>query len=67
MKTMDAIRYVILVLSAAATIFGVLVIAGVFVPAHGEFPDHFRYLIGAVIMLYGLYRFVISYYRGTRS
>jgi hypothetical protein len=67
MKTMAMVRSVILVLSAAATIFGVLVMAGIFVPAHGEFPEYYRYIIGAVIALYGLYRFLISYYRGTGS
>jgi hypothetical protein len=67
MKTMAMIRSVILVLSVAAMIFGVLVMLGVFVPARGEFPDYYRYLIGAVITLYGLYRFMISYYRRTRS
>jgi hypothetical protein len=67
MKTMDVIRYVILVLSAAAMIFGVLVMLGVFVPARGEFPDYYRYVIGAVITLYGLYRFLISYFRQARS
>jgi hypothetical protein len=67
MKTMDMIRYVILVLSSAAMIFGVLVMAGVFVPARGEFPDYYRYIIGAVIVLYGMYRFLISYFRRSRS
>jgi hypothetical protein len=67
MKTMDVIRYVILVLSAAAMVFGVLVMLGVFVPARGEFPEYYRYIIGAVITLYGLYRFLISYFRQARS
>jgi hypothetical protein len=67
MKTMDVIRYVILVLSSVAMIFGVLVMAGVFVPARGEFPEYYRYIIGAVIVLYGMYRFLISYFRRTRS
>ena len=67
MKTMDVIRYVILTLSAAAVVFGLLVIAGVFVPARGQFSDEMRYVIGAVIALYGLYRFLISYFRRNRS
>ena len=67
MKTMDVIRYVILTLSAAAVVFGVLVIAGVFVPSRGEFSVEMRYVIGAVITLYGLYRFLISYFRRTKS
>lgn len=64
---MAMVRYVILVLSAVAMIFGVLVMLGVFVPARGEFPEYYRYVIGAVITLYGLYRFMISYYRRTGS
>ncbi len=64
---MAMVRYVILVLSAVAMIFGVLVMLGVFVPARGEFPEYYRYIIGAVITLYGLYRFMISYYRRTGS
>lgn len=67
MKTLDVIRSVILGLSAAATVFGVLVMAGVFVPVQGAFPDHYRIIIGAVIALYGLYRFLIAYFRRTGS
>lgn len=67
MNTMAMVRYVILVLSAAAMIFGVLVMLGVFVPARGEFPEYYRYVIGAVITLYGMYRFFISYFRRTGS
>ena len=66
MKTMDAMWYLILILSAAAMVFGVLVMVGVLVPARGTFPDHMRIIIGAVIFLYGMYRFLIGYYRRRR-
>ncbi len=66
MTTMEILRYVILALSAAAMVFGVLVMAGVFVPARGAFPESYRIIIGAVIFLYGMYRFLISFYRRNR-
>jgi len=66
MKTTDVLWYLILVLSAAAMVFGVLVMVGVLIPARGAFPDHMRIIIGAVIFLYGMYRFLIGYYRRRR-
>jgi len=66
MNGMAILRYVILTLAAAAMVFGVLVMVGVLVPARGAFPDHYRIIIGAVIFLYGMYRFLISYFRRTR-
>jgi hypothetical protein len=66
MKTMDVVRYMILGLSAAAMAFGVLVMIGVFVPARSGFSENMRIVIGAVIFLYGMYRFLISYFRRTR-
>jgi hypothetical protein len=54
-------RYTILVISAAAMIVGLLVIVGVLVPKN--FPDQYDVLIGAVIFLYGAYRFAITYFR----
>ena len=66
MKTMDVLWYLILILSAAAMVFGVLVMVGVLAPARGAFPDHVRIIIGAVIFLYGMYRFLIGYYRRRR-
>jgi membrane protein implicated in regulation of membrane protease activity len=58
---MTVVHYVILVLSGAAIVVGVLVIAGVLVPQN--FPEEFRVVIGVVIVLYGLYRFVVEYIR----
>jgi len=62
------LRYTILIISAAAVVLGVLVIAGLLKPRY--FPeDNVRVIIGAVIMLYGLYRFVVAYFQkpGGRS
>lgn len=57
-------RYTILVMSAAAMVAGVLVMVGVLVPKN--FPDqYYGVLIGAVIFLYGAYRFVLTYFRRT--
>jgi hypothetical protein len=45
-------------------VFGVLVMVGIrCLPC---FPDHMRIIIGAVIFLYGMYRFLIGYYRRRR-
>ena len=58
---MKTVHYVILVLSGAAMILGVLVITGVLVPR--TLPEEFRVVIGVVITLYGLYRIVVEYTR----
>jgi prolipoprotein diacylglyceryltransferase len=61
MNYQTVFRHTILVISAAAMVVGVLVMAGVLVPRN--FPDQYGVLIGAVIFLYGAYRFVITYFR----
>ncbi len=61
MNAMRAVNYVILVVSAAVAVFGTLVIAGILVPKN--FPEQFRVVIGVVILLYGVYHFVVSWYR----
>ncbi|MCK5571584.1 MAG: hypothetical protein KAJ12_02435 [Bacteroidetes bacterium] len=58
---MTIVHYVILVLSGGAMVVGVLVIAGVLVPRN--LPEEFRVVIGVVIVLYGLYRFVVEHMR----
>lgn len=63
MNAMRGVRYVILVVSAAVAVFGVLVIAGILVPKY--FPAQYRVLIGSVITLYGVYHFVVSWFRQT--
>jgi len=55
------IRYTILAISAAAMVLGVLVMAGQLVPVY--LPSQFSVIFGAVIFLYGLYRFVVTYFR----
>jgi prolipoprotein diacylglyceryltransferase len=59
------VHVVILVLSAGAMVVGVLVVAGVLVP-HGT-PPQFRQILGIVVFLYGLYRFVVEYVRSQRG
>ena len=66
MDPMRIVHYVILVLSAAAMVFGVLIIAGVVVPTTMVLAEHYRIIFGLVVLLYGLYRFVITFNRPTR-
>jgi hypothetical protein len=54
-------RYTILTISSAAMVVGLLVIVGVLVPKN--LPDQYGVLIGAVIFLYGAYRFSIAYFK----
>jgi hypothetical protein len=54
-------RYTVLVVSAAAILLGVLVIIGWLVPRY--FPEQFRVVVGVVIVLYGTYRFVVTYFQ----
>jgi hypothetical protein len=67
MNLESVIRWVILVVATAAMIVGVAVMAGWLVPA--ALPDQFRIPMGAVVFLYGAYRFMIAFYRnaGSRS
>ncbi|MDH3251971.1 MAG: hypothetical protein OEM41_04215 [Ignavibacteria bacterium] len=60
MNVNAVLRYVLLVLSSAAMAVGVLVMMGTL---HVNFPEQFRVIVGAVVFLYGGYRFVISYFR----
>ncbi len=64
MNAMDVLKYTIMVISVAAMLLGVLIIAGVLVPRN--FPDQYRVIMGIVVFLYGLYRFVIAYTRSPR-
>jgi hypothetical protein len=64
MATMNVtivLRYVALAISALAMVIGVLAMAGVLVPRY--FPEQYRVVIGAVVFLYGAYRFAVTYYR----
>jgi len=58
------LRTTVLVLSAAAMLGGAAVIAGWLVPRH--FPDQYRVILGAVIVLYGAYRFALTLTRPRR-
>ena len=60
----SVLRYTILVISSAAMVLGILVMAGVLVPVY--LPNQFGVIFGAVIFLYGLYRFVITYFHHLR-
>jgi hypothetical protein len=55
---------VIFALSAGAMAVGGLVALGVLVPQ--GVPPEFRQILGIVVFLYGLYRFVVEYVRSGR-
>ena len=57
----SVIRYTILLFSGAAMVLGILVMIGYLVPVN--FPSEYGVIFGAVIFLYGLYRFVIAYFQ----
>jgi hypothetical protein len=59
------IRYAILSLSSALMVLGVLVMAGLMVPS--AFPEQYRVILGAVVFLYGAYRFSVAYFRRPRE
>ena len=61
MNIAGTFRILILLLSSAAMMLGVLVIAGLLEPPN--MPEDLRLILGIVILLYGTYRFVITYYR----
>ncbi len=46
--------------------FGVLIMLGVLVPVHVVMPGEYRIIVGLVVLLYGLYRFVVTIYPPTR-
>jgi hypothetical protein len=55
------LRVIILIGSALVSVFGVLVIVGMFIPRN--IPNEHRIVLGAIIFLYGVYRFVVAFYR----
>lgn len=61
MDFQGVLRYIVLVISAAAMFVGIMVIVGLLVPRN--LPEQFRVITGVVVLLYGLYRFVIAYQR----
>jgi hypothetical protein len=58
------LRAAVLVLSGAAMLGGAAVIAGFLVPRY--LPDQYRVILGAVILLYGGYRFALTLTRPRR-
>jgi hypothetical protein len=56
-------RNTILTISAAAMVVGILVMVGALVPRN--FPGQYGILIGAVVFLYGAYRFAVTYFKRT--
>jgi hypothetical protein len=52
---------IVMVVAAAVMLVGVLVMVGLLIPRY--FPDQYRIIVGVVVFLYGLYRFVLSYFR----
>jgi hypothetical protein len=61
----SVLRIVILVISVAVMVVGVLAMVGLLVPVY--FPQEYRLIVGAVVFLYGLYRFVLTVSRQRRS
>jgi hypothetical protein len=64
---MDAnklLNLTVIVISTAVMLVGALVVIGKLVPVY--FPEQFRIIVGVVVFLYGLYRFVLSYFRMKR-
>ncbi|MBI5474692.1 MAG: hypothetical protein HY961_20325 [Ignavibacteriae bacterium] len=56
------LRYTALVLAALAMVMGAVIVAGYLVPKY--FPQQYRVVIGAVVFLYGAFRFTVIFFRG---
>jgi hypothetical protein len=46
---------------------GVLIMMGLLVPRNAGLGEEFRIVSGGVVFLYGLYRFLVSWYRRVSS
>jgi len=66
MDPMRIVRYVVLVLAAGAVIFGLLIMIGLLVPANVTIPENLRIVFGLVVVLYGVYRFVVTFNQQSR-
>jgi hypothetical protein len=55
------LNVVVMVLAAAVMLVGVLAMVGLLIPVY--IPEQYRIIVGVVVFLYGLYRFVLSYFR----
>lgn len=61
MNIASVLRYSVLAVSALAMVVGVLAMAGFLVPRY--FPEQYRVIFGAVVFLFGAYRFALTYFR----
>jgi hypothetical protein len=61
MNIASVLRYTVYAVSAAVMVAGVLAMLGYLVPRY--FPEHYRVMFGAVVFLYGAYRFALTYVR----
>ena len=61
MNISSVLRYSALVISSAAMVVGIVIMTGLVTTI---FPEQYRVIVGAVVFLYGAYRFVVTYYRG---
>lgn len=52
---------IVMVISSAVMLVGVLALTGLLIPLY--IPEQFRFVAALVVFLYGLYRFVLSYSR----
>lgn len=61
MKANVILRYVIMVLSAGVTVVGILMLTGQVV--FRNLPEQYQLIMGTIVLLYGVYRFSIAYFR----
>ena len=55
------LNVLVMILAAAVMLVGILAIIGMLIPVY--IPEQYRIIVGVVVFLYGLYRFVLSYFR----
>jgi hypothetical protein len=55
------VRFIVMILAAAVAMAGILVMTGVLINV--AITGQFRLVMGAVIFLYGAYRFTVAYFR----
>ena len=55
------VRYTVMILAAAVAMAGILVMTGILINA--AISGQVRIAAGAVIFLYGVYRFTVAYFR----
>jgi hypothetical protein len=55
------VRFTVMILAAAVAMAGILVMTGVLINV--AITGQYRIVMGAVIFLYGAYRFTVAYFR----